>query len=333
MAKKRRDLEEQPPTRPRAGAVERPDNSENDYSENRDTDSGTEVTEVMESGELSESELPISDLGLKDWFLKNRYEDTDYKVSLYRYVNPQFGERKSLVYQWTEELPSEHDIGLKYGSGRYELFVCLTDRKGKRRIYHSKFRISEEYDKLRSETAPSMLQHSNGSNGNGGAAGLDSAFNMMAKVIALITPIMQANNASHSGNGFDPSKISEMMIESYKGMNEVLKRNTLDNTQFLNDIQRRVSDMDGIVESETEVQGLTGFINSIAPLIEKFLPIFTGKSNLQTRAAMGVIKQMPAYNEVVRDKAKLNALIGFVTKKHGPEVTEKILKKLGLQNK
>lgn len=326
MAKKRRDLEERPPERPHAVSEEGSDPANNEYSDNRGPD---EPSEIMESGEISESELAISDLGLKDWFLKNRFEDTDYKVSLYRYLNPQFGERKSLVYQWTEELPSEHEIGLKYGSGRYELFVCLTDRRGKRRIYHSKFRISEEYDKLRGEPVPaaSMVLHGNGGNG---AAGLDSAFNMMAKVIALITPIMQANN-SHNNNTFEPSKISEMMIESYKGMNEVLKRNTLDNTQFLNDIQRRVSDMDGIVESDSEVTGLTGFINSIAPLIEKFLPIFTGKSNMQTRAAMGVLKQMPAYNEVVNDKKKLNALIGFVTKKHGPEVTEKILKKLGLQ--
>jgi hypothetical protein len=277
--------------------------------------------EVLESGEISEHDIPMTDLGLKDWFLKNNFENTEYRVSLYRFLNPAFGEKKSLIYQWSDELPTEHEIGLKYGSGRYCLYVCLTDKTGRRRIYNSKLRISDEYDKIKNGVSSEI--GTAGSSGN--INSMDSAFQMVAKVVALIAPLM------HSNNNDSTARISDVMLDSYKNMNEVLKQNTIDNTQFMNDLQRKVNFMPEVVETENEVSGLTGFINSIAPLIEKFLPMISDRQNVTSRAAVGVLKTMPQYAEVVKDKAKLKALINFVSKKHGQETCNKVLKNLGIK--
>jgi len=279
-------------------------------------DSLDPVDPDINGGELSSGSpgIPHYDLGLRDWFLKNQLEDKSYKVSLYRFINPQFGDRKALVNQYEDLMPSEHEIGLQFGSGRYCVFVTMTDSNGKRRIYNSKFRISDDYDRRKNTPV-------NDSMGNG----FDSAFNLIAKVLTLFQPILQNNNGNNNG-----SNIRDLLLENYKSTNDILKRSALDNTQFYNDMQRKNMEIPEVFETTEETTGLTGFISQVVPLVEKFLPIIMGKSNTETKAALSLIRTLPAFSDVTKDKSKLNFLIKFIDKNHGVDITDRVLKKLGI---
>jgi hypothetical protein len=290
---------------------------DNENIENNDpNDSLDPVDPDINGGELSSGSpgIPHYDLGLRDWFLKNQLEDKSYKVSLYRFINPQFGDRKALVNQYEDLMPSEHEIGLQFGSGRYCVFVTMTDSNGKRRIYNSKFRISEDYDKRKNVPTVNDTM----------GTGFDSAFNLIAKVLTLFQPILAQNNNNNGSN------IRDLLLENYKSTNDILKRSALDNTQFYNDMQRKNMEIPEVFETTEETTGLTGFISQVVPLIEKFLPIIMGKSNTETKAALSLIRTLPAFGEVTKDKAKLNFLIKFIDKNHGADITDRVLKKLGI---
>ena len=300
---------------------------ENDYEINRNDNPeqnskiNDKFADVIESGEVTDNdpELHQYDLGLRDWFLKNQLENQEFKVSLYRYINPSFGDRKSLVFQWEGTMPSEHEIGITYGSGRYSVFVTLTDKTGKRRIYNSKFRISEEYDKLKNGVIPQAQQANS-------TANFDATFNLIAKVITLFQPLL----VTTKGNGDNKELMKDILMDNYKATNEILKRSAIDNTQFYNDIQRRAIDLPEVVEDEEESTGISQLIQQIAPLIERFLPVITGKADVKQKAAIGLIRELPEYTGIIKDRKKTKALITFIDKQHGQEVTDRLLKKLGL---
>lgn len=301
------------------GVLEEEPEREEEEQEQPETD--------YEFREVDPSEIKLGyENDVKDWLSTNKLLDREYRFKVYKYSNPNHGERKELVGDWTDYVPSEHEIGQQFGGGKYIGILHLTDDKGNRRVTSAKFRIHESYDQIAQNAKINQYFPPSGYNTflkgspqsqpqNGGS--LNEALETIGKMMAIILPAIQSRPAT--------GDYSEIMMENYKMINSMMKRSILDNMQLATDLNRRNAGLSEVAEDEDEVTGAMGIINQIAPLLEKFLPYITGGHTAQAKAAITAVQALPEYQRVIKSKAILKGLCEFIDTKHGAEVTDTIL--------
>lgn len=262
------------------------------------------------------------DQEFKNWLEENNYLDSGFIATLYKYDSPLGGVQKSICGQWGDTIPGEHEIGLTYGSGRYIMLCRVIDQEGKNRIVSRKFRIHGHYDKLaaNSEKVNPATTYS-GANfpiiqnaGNN----LNQTISLMREIFAMISPLINKQT--------DPN-ISGLLAETYKTVNHTMRESMLDNAQLYNDMVRKMGDMETIVETNEEVSSVQNIINTVAPLVEKFLPLILGKGP-QSRMTIQGLKSLPEYSKIVNNENALRGLVSYIEKEKGKDIAGALLKKL-----
>jgi hypothetical protein len=235
--------------------------------------------------EYVESSAYNIDCLLKDFFDRQNVIEADYTASLYKYDNSA-GVRKSLMWQFTNEIAIEHEVGLRWKGGKYEYIINAVDSNGKRLPPISKkFRVDSSYNNIQKDSATTAIAVT-GSNSNP-----DAFLSIIERVFAMITPILASNQANNSMN-------PELMISMYKGLNETMRQNALDNSQLVNDVMREKLNLAETVEDESEVTGIQGMINSVMPVIQEFLPIiFNGKGKVN-RPIINTVKKNKLFKQL-----------------------------------
>lgn len=284
-----------------------------------DVDQPDEETEP----DLIETDLPRStDAQLQDYLTKQRLLDSSYVISLYRYDN-EHTQQKTFCGKYVDMIPSEHDIGLEHGSGKYLSVLQAIDKFGKRRGTTSSYKIDKRYDILREQNK--MMPESNYPalyHGGNGMQGVGEAMKIMQSMVAMLIPLIRPSQ--------QPQSMSDVMSENFKSMNDVMKNVYMDNAQFYNDIIREKSDISEVVESEEEASGFMGILNQITPLIETLLPKITARGQ-QSVDAVNTIKSIPGYKQVIRDAKVIKGLIDFIKEKHGAETAVKVARKFNIK--
>ena len=277
--------------------------------------------------EVNPDEIKLGyDNDVQDWLQSNKLIDRSYNFRVYKYVNPNHGERKELVGNWTDCIPTEHEVGQQFGGGRYIAILNITDDTGRRRVTSAKFRIHSSYDITAQQYKANNLFMQPGSypvmagNQRGNGSSLNEAMDVLAKMMAIITPAIAMQN--NSQNNFP-----EMMMENYKMINSMMKRSIQDNMQFANDMNRREAGLTETVETDEEASGAINIINQVVPLIEKFMPYITGRNNATTAATITAVKALPQYQQLIKSKSILKSFCEFIDQKHGQEVTDQLLSK------
>lgn len=289
----------------------------------------SEDVEFQHTEGLTSQELPkTTDRYLKAYLQRYELQDVGYFCTLRQFDKALKGKRASTIDQWQDYMLTEHEIGIKYGAGRYHLIINSTDKDGVDRIGGIKFTLHDVYDARKMEndmkllpaqgTSPVLMK---------GDDGINSAFALIEKIFQMMLPIIAINKQGNNSSG----DVSHLMAGQYKVMNDIMKQNMLDNAQLYNDLNRDKMNMPETVETGEELQGLAGLFQGIQPLIENLLPLILGKSAPAAQATVQTVKAMPVFKELTRSKRNIAELIGILDQNYGQEQTSQLLNKFKIK--
>ena len=291
--------------------------------------------------EFDETEMPITPSYIQrmnEFLEREKIDEDEPKFYLYKYDNYDSGKQKSTVARYSEgqQPPDEHDIGMKFGSGRYGICLvvspCNKFPKGKMRMY--RFRINPIYDDYRKQLQPVQIQqpaavpppvyqqpaaipHNN-------ISSMSDTLSMIEKIVAMITPFF-INRQQPKNDG-----VNETIRDTYSVVSEVMKSQLVENFKMIQEMQlnqfKRNEELNEIKHEEKE----PGVIEKYAPLLAEFIPQILGngpKSSLLT----GLVKNAPEMKKLLNDESQLNAVIAHLVETQGMEATAQVLDKLGIQ--
>ena len=258
---------------------------------------------------------------LEEWL--QGYNDNSCKVSLYKYENKSMGARRALICQFEDEIPTMHQIGCAYGSGRYFLMVTIpkVDAAGKRPVKSYSFRIHETYDKyIQKDDAPKVSP-------------MQETLQMMTAMIGVITPLINAMRPAQQGNPFE--MIQPLIVGQAKAMQDMATTSIQNQMNTANElIKKQIDQSYEVVDDDETDDGNegSGLLNQILPLVEQFLPQILGdKTGLFAKSAIGMVKNAPQFKQIVEDKNSYIRLISHLDEKYGSSETNKLLKMLKLK--
>jgi len=290
---------------------------------------------VVDHETLTTEDLPkTADLYLRNWLARSEIDENFFQCTLYKFEKGT-GVSKEFIDQWEDQILTEHEIGLRHGGGRYLLFINAKSIDGKNKVGSKKLKIHSRYDEL-SRRHKMGLTALSGNNVNspvpvqngGGMESITMSLNIMKELMAMFLPLLTAGQVNNNNNPFD---VSKMMTNMFSSVNSAMKQNLLDNTQFYNDMQREMFNMDSVVETDNELSGVQGFINSIAPLLETFLPSILGGGK-PAQKTVNQVKNLPIYNKLVQSQQHVKALTNFINEKHGPQAVKTVVNSFGLND-
>lgn len=240
-----------------------------------------------------------------------------------------------LCTQVTGEMPDEHNIGLQFGSGKYRVVIQANDADGRSYSTSKTFQLHKRYDLLMNQgnSNPAMaamqslvpiVSAGGQNNNNNGIGNMREMLVMMQSFMQILQPLIGG------GRQQEPEYVGKMFAENFKMMNESMRTVYSDTSQFLNEKLRDSTGMGDVVESESEVTGVMGIINTVIPLVEKFLPaILDNKPGSQL--TVETIKALPQFQKMSKDRGIINKLINHIYQKHGDDAARLACKKFGIR--
>ena len=264
---------------------------------------------------------------VNDFISRNNLLETEAVYYLYKY-DGNSGNGKSFIHKYSEvDPPDEDTIGRTFGSGRYLCMLAIPRSekapKGFMRAYNIK--IHAHYDTLRIQqapaaipAAPTIIQQSGGFN---------ESFEMIAKIIAIITPLLQKTQQAQAPD------MSAMLFKTYETTNEVLKKSMTENVRNLGEMQRKLLALesgDTGMETEIDEEEETSLIDTIKPLLLEWLPKLIGDSP-QSKVVQQMVKTTPQFKQIINNKKEFKTLVTYLDAQQGKEVTDKVLGSLKLK--
>ena len=253
---------------------------------------------------------------VEDWLAENEYLNAECKAKLYSFNKE--GQRE-FIKQYTGEVPSWDQIGVNYGSGRFEIIMTVF-REGIRKVFSRKMYLHESYNnRMLSEVRENGQQviHVGGNNNN--------SMETLKEVFSMIIPLLTLTKQTGSPD------FSEVMMKNYDMMQKVMQRSLTDNAQMMNDLQRSNMGLTETFENDEETTGVMGMINTIMPMLEKFLPLILGKPNPVQQMTIDAVKKTPEFLRIAKDQRNIKFLASFIDKKHGKDTTKKLLTRFDLK--
>lgn len=275
---------------------------------------------ITEDGDTTTQGAIPEDGGLREWLARAKAEDASYTATLYRFGGAS-NTKQFIVFQWVNELPTAHEVGLEYGPGEYRLLVVIRDGQAAG-VKSFRFNIAQEYAEYRRKAGRDGSPLGGATPGNGG--GLRESLEVVKLVVETLKPLLEARSAAPQS---DPMAA---MLPAYEMMGQVMKKNLMENVTLYKEMAQRIADRDdGDVddnegEEEAPQQDWTA---ALMPLLEKYLPVLLG-GGVKGRVAVETLKSLPQYRKIVRDETQLAALIRGVEKRYGKAETDKLLQRL-----
>ena len=283
---------------------------------------------------------------LRSWVNEARevYDNQCAKITLYKYDNPLSGKDKSQINEWENYVPSRHEVGLDYGSGRYTIFCGVqgNKREGKKNLVKSRtFRLHSNYDELKRkrdlEKNSSIVQPNNLVPVNHTVnSGLDlKALILAVKELApVIKSIIPSNNSQPQA--FD---MSPFLMQSFTMVQEVLKKSLFDQQKMIAEIRKfqvatdreiREESGDNEEEGREEMNETQSLIEKYAPLALEFLPMVLGDTP-QSQILVKTLRALPLFKEINSDPEIKAEWIEELEKTVGKNKTDQFLKKINIQ--
>lgn len=269
----------------------------------------------------------ILDQDLKSWLAEIEALDSELRIYLYKYN----AQNKRAIANVFYEIPNIHEIGIEYGSGRYELHVPIT-RLQKTRVY--KFSLHESYDLRKAErdrqNKPPVQTQQPVQPQIDPVQLMQTIFTISNQMVSNIVAAISGNKP----NGTSPELINNMMLQNAQMVNEVVKNSMTSQMDMYKNIINQVKSgeltaikEDEFEEEEEENKGAS-LIDSLMPLFEKFLPLLLTPK--QEKTIVPLIKKYPEYKKIIGNPALQAALKEKVAQKvKDPRKTETVLNNLG----
>lgn len=246
---------------------------------------------------------------------------------LYRVIK---GGKRALIHKTKDftDLPDEHEIGLKYGSGDFEILMTAPnpDKRMKNIVVSHMITIDTSYDELRRQSIPNVQQYDSGKS-------LNEALTLIQGIMATLIPLIRPPESG--------GDIKKLFDDMYSFQGNMMKRSVENSLQMINDYQRKMAMLKYTPEKppmrqidddedDTPPDNFGNIITQIMPLIKEYLPKIISSSP-DAKIYQGIVKQTELFKEISKNKKMVDALVNHLDKTQGEEVTTKLLNSLGIK--
>jgi hypothetical protein len=285
-----------------------------------------------------------TDSSLDTWLDKNNPEHLAATSTLYKY-DFLVGEQRTQMYRWKgEPVPSEHEIGMKFGSGRYYMITVVPEgRKQPKKVYPKRFKLGTEYDVLKRKNDEAEAAKARPSTALAVQSPEDNFIRMygmvqgiMKDVFALFTPLITRALEPSAPSTAQPSMSDQFGM--FGALKNVMKDNVRDNLSFFSEMQRKITSMNpeeiGNGFDQAEPEQKQSILEKLFGMLEPFIPLFIQNTAQAKLAAagmralpqvQGVIKQVTARPDVTKH------LVNQIAGKYGKQEAVNFLANAGMK--
>lgn len=281
---------------------------------------------AIESEEIIEEDTE-DDEDLEEWMETANASQFGYKASLFEIKD----RKKWIVSEWTNEIPSIHDIGIKFGGGCYEMWILIKTKNRKNRMKVKRFNISHHYDKLKAEAAPASTAPAQ-VNGNGH---LSESLSIIKEVIAAVSPMMNRNPMAD---------MTQIAVSQFSMMQEIMRQSVKENMAMARAVIRKEQeyledDTEDIEETPAPMApqaaspapaGGEDLVSTIITAITPYLSKILG-NEIDSGVIINTIKALPQYQSLMHDRANLAKVVSGFKANFGEEKTKNLMEKFGVQ--
>jgi|WetSurMetagenome_2_1015567.scaffolds.fasta_scaffold06083_5 hypothetical protein len=267
---------------------------------------------------------------LTEWLSQKNIDNAQPTVHLYKFDNPLNNKEKSLYGTYKDHIPTEDEIGLECGSGRYFMIVKVPDgaHTGHCHTTTRSFKIGVRYDMLREARKPAQaaVPYHNPQET------AQQAFTMVERMMAMILPALLNKPQEATNPGLQ-------MASMYSAMNKILNEQAIGNLETMQGLQRKMLDVttpqteeelptEEPEKEKTFMENIIGLLNN--PGIMSIVSSLTSHSP-QASVASQVVKTIPQVQEVMRNPAQVAETVRFLDGKFGAAKTNVILSNLKIK--
>lgn len=240
-----------------------------------------------------------------------------FTAKLYKYDNMS-KTKQYLCDTRSDEMLSQEDVGMMFGSGDYRYLVLFPDSP-KLDPKAFKFNLHSIYDQKREKAG--LVSPVDTRQQKGGILESLEIMEKFATIMKSIAPPVTVSAPQAQG--------PEIMAGMFSMMQELMKKSFRDNMEFMSEIAKEKRELIDNSETEDEPERAGNMLDTVLPIIERFIPIILG-NNPQSAAAVAVAKSMPEVKKLMGDKRQLKDAIQLLDKKLGKQETDEVLKKFGV---
>lgn len=267
------------------------------------------------------------------------------RQTIFKFDDPNKGNTYQKVGYFTgEEVMNSHEIGLRFGSGRYHV-ICKKghgDKKGDYENFTFKLHpVYDEYkrknDELRADQFPArsvavVPQQAN--------ASTKETFQIVESILGLLLPVIR------SATERPPQQVQQQqgpkgIFEEYLTMQKILKANLFDTAATYRDMARRFASLEDQRETgegddttdtpeADDMQPKENMLEKIIKMIEPFFALIAQKS-LAARAAAATLKAAPAFADVLKDPQLCRLIITYFDRTKGRKMADQALQNIGIR--
>lgn len=262
---------------------------------------------------------------LSDYMAQEKLDETSYRASLYKYdkINKQ---KQHLVDFSVGSVMSAHDIGVAMGSGEYRYVISWPNRRqvdGNPYCKAFKINIGETYDLKRMYANPPPLP------GAGAPAPANGpAPDPINQALQLVGALVTLNRAG--GQAADnPEKKTTEAAQSMLAFQTMMQQMSIQHLEFMKEVKRKFLSDDNYSEGEEEedMEEENELVATVKELAIQFLPKLLGDGP-GAKVTAGVVRSLPQFKKVVRDKPTLAHLLDELEKEFGKEKVTACCEKL-----
>lgn len=277
--------------------------------------------------EFSADDMPFTPSYVQkmyEFFQRENIDQNEPTYYLYKYEN-EASKRRKIVDRYQDVVPpDEHDIGMKFGSGKYILVLIISPNemfpKGTSRGFQ--FFVDKVYDervKASTPAAPPVQQQLPVIQYPPNQTNLLDTISMIEKIVGMVSPLLMQKTST--------SGIDTAMRENYKVMGEIMKETMMENFKMISGFQN--NQLKQIEQEQNTEPEAPPIIQQFLPIIMEWLPKLMG-NDIQAKLTGNIVKSIPQIKDIVNDSQQLDAIVNYLVETQGVESTQQILQNLGI---
>jgi len=264
---------------------------------------------------------------LRQWEIEEKQGDESSRFTLFRrHASNKTNER---VFEWFDEVPTGHEIGLRFGGGQYIAYLNLPRGKDKKpRFRCRRFILADTYTAEKRKRDAAEAAGLNAPQGQAAAGMMGNPLEMVAMVInQIVVPLMAARPQQA-----DP-------FAAYKGFSEAMLQITeasaRSSIQLTRELQKELTlGKPAQAESAEDKATEDDFKSFLKDILKEYGPTIIEAGALKMKSIASAIKKDEVFQALSQDQNLFSRVLGLIAKdpEIDKDVAQKVLGKLAKMN-
>lgn len=280
-------------------------------------------------GEDEEEDYLPWEEDLRQWDLEERQADEISRFTLFRRSASNKGNEK--VFEWIGEIPSSHEIGLRFGGGMYTAYLLLPRIRGEKnnRFRSRRFTLAETYtmEKRKADIEAGIAPPGMYGGHQVQQAQQANPLEMVASIIErIVIPLMGSRPAQSTDQFAQFKGFSDAMIE-------VTANAARSQIQLTREIQKELT-LGRPTKEESEEPPEGEFKEFLKDVLKEYGPMIVEAGALKMKSIASQLKKDEVFQALSGDQNLFTRVLGLLAR--DPEIDQgvasKVLDKLSRMN-